>query len=53
LQAVLQSTRASVGVGIASSVMGPRVEATYAWPLRYGPRDARRHFQFGMGFSFG
>jgi outer membrane protein assembly factor BamA len=53
LQAVLQSTRASVGVGIASSVMGPRVEATYAWPLRYGPRDARRHFQLGMGFSFG
>jgi hypothetical protein len=50
---ILGSSRVSVGVGVVSSAMGPRVEATYAWPLRYGPRDARRHFQFGMGFSFG
>jgi hypothetical protein len=50
---ILASSRVSVGVGVVSSAMGPRIEATYAWPLRYGPRDARRQFQFGMGFSFG
>jgi outer membrane protein assembly factor BamA len=34
------------------SPMG-RFEATYAVPLRYGPRDARKSMQFGFGFSFG
>lgn len=50
---VLQSTRACVGVGLASAALGPRIEVTYGWPIRYGPRDVRRHFQFGMGFTFG
>lgn len=53
VQSILASSRVSVGVGVVSSAMGPRIEATYAWPLRYGPRDARRQFQFGMGLSFG
>lgn len=46
-QDVLRSSRLSLGVGIAINLFGPRVELTYAWPLRYGPRDRRRNFQFG------
>lgn len=49
--AVLQSTRVSLGVGLSTTVAGPRLEVTYATPLRYGPRDMRRQFQFGIGFS--
>jgi outer membrane protein assembly factor BamA len=48
---VVYSTRASAGFGVATQAMGPRLEATYAWPLRYGPLDGRRRFQFGMSFS--
>lgn len=48
---VIGSTRVSAGIGVATQVMGPRVEATYAWPLRYGPNDGRRRFQFGASFS--
>jgi hypothetical protein len=52
LASVLRSTRASVGVGLSTSALGPvRVELTYAIPLRYGPRDVRRAFQFGMGLN--
>ena len=50
---VVQSTRTSVGVGISAGTPMGRLEVTYAHPLRYGPRDARRNFQFGFGFSFG
>jgi len=50
---ILQSTRVAVGGGVSvGSPMG-RFEATYAVPLRYGPRDARKSVQFGFGFSFG
>jgi outer membrane protein assembly factor BamA len=52
IQSVVGSTRASAGIGIATQALGPaRVEATYAWPLRHGPRDGRRRFQFGVSFS--
>ncbi len=50
---VVQSTRTSVGVGLSAGTPMGRLEVTYAHPLRYGPRDARRNFQFGFGFSFG
>jgi hypothetical protein len=50
---VVQSTRTSMGVGISGGTPMGRLEVTYAYPLRYGPRDARRNFQFGFGFSFG
>ncbi|KAL7528734.1 hypothetical protein ACHAXR_004718 [Thalassiosira sp. AJA248-18] len=50
---ILQSTRVSLGGGVSvGSPMG-RFEATYAVPVRYGPRDARKSVQFGFGFSFG
>lgn len=48
---LLRSTRLSAGIGLATQALGPRLEATYAWPLRYGPRDGRRRFQFGVSFS--
>jgi len=51
--AVAKSTRASAGLGVTAGLPMGRVEATYAWPLRYGPRDVRRNVQFGLGFSFG
>lgn len=50
---VANSSRASVGLGICGSLPMGRVEATYAWPLRYGPRDMRKSFQVGIGFNFG
>jgi outer membrane protein assembly factor BamA len=50
---VLASSRASVGVGLSTLMLGPRLEMTYAWPIRSGPRDVTRRFQFGMGFTFG
>lgn len=52
LRTILNSTRTSVGAGISASTPMGRFEATYAWPLRYGPRDARRNMQFGFGFNF-
>lgn len=53
LSQVAMSTRTAAGVGISGGTPMGRVELTYAWPLRYGPRDARRNLQFGFGFSFG
>lgn len=53
LQAIVNSTRTSVGAGVAASTPMGKLEATYAWPLRYGPRDAKRNVQFGFGFNFG
>ncbi|KAG7341009.1 surface antigen [Nitzschia inconspicua] len=50
---VAQSTRLSAGVGISGGTPMGRLELTYAWPLRYGPKDARRNLQFGFGFSYG
>jgi outer membrane protein assembly factor BamA len=51
--AILRSTRAAAGGGLVVGTPMGRLEATYAVPLRYGPRDARRSVQFGLGFSFG
>jgi outer membrane protein assembly factor BamA len=52
LMSILRSTRASVGGGICASTPMGRVEATYAMPLRYSPRDARKSVQIGLGFTF-
>ena len=49
----MRSTRLSVGGGIAAATPMGRLEATYGIPLRYGPRDARRSVQAGIGFTFG
>ena len=51
--AILRSTRAAAGGGLVVGTPMGRLEATYAVPLRYGPRDCRRSVQFGLGFSFG
>jgi hypothetical protein len=55
VSSILKSSRLSAGVGVATTVgaMGglPRIELTYAWPLRYGPHDARRNFQWAIGIS--
>ena len=51
--AIAKSSRASVGLGVSAGLPMGRVEATYAWPLRFGPRDVRKNVQFGLGFSFG
>ena len=50
---IAKSSRASVGVGACVGTPMGRIELTYAWPMRYGPRDARKNVQFGLGFSFG
>jgi outer membrane protein assembly factor BamA len=50
---LFRSTRLSVGVGLATAALGPRLEFTYAVPVRYGPLDGRRRFQFGISFSVG
>jgi hypothetical protein len=50
---IVMSTRTAAGVGISGGTPMGRVELTYAWPIRYGPKDARRNLQFGFGFSFG
>ncbi len=47
------STRTAVGGGISAATPMGRLEATYAVPLRYGPRDARRSVQVGLGLTFG
>ena len=49
---IAKSARTSLGVGLSAGTPMGRLEATYAVPLRYGPRDARRNVQFGFGFSF-
>lgn len=48
-----RSTRLAVGGGVSAATPMGRLEATYAVPLRYGPRDARRSVQAGIGFTFG
>jgi len=53
LQSILKSTRVSVGGGITMGLGVGRLEATYAIPIRYGPRDARKNAQFGLGFNMG
>lgn len=54
IETILKSSRASVGFGISAGMAGMgRFESSYAWPLRYGPKDARRNLQFSFGFNFG
>ena len=52
-QAVLQSSRCSVGCGMATTILGGgvRLEATYAVPLRYGPHDLRRTVQWALSLK--
>jgi len=50
---LIRSTRASVGAGITLTTTMGKMEATYSFPLRYGPRDIRQQAQFGFGFVFG
>lgn len=50
---IVLSTRSAAGIGVSGGTPLGRMEITYAYPLRYGPRDARRNLQFGFGFSFG
>jgi outer membrane protein assembly factor BamA len=49
---ILKSTRLAAGGGIVAATPLGRLECTYAVPLRYSPRDARRSVQVGFGFSF-
>lgn len=53
LATILQTTRTSAGFGLSAGTPMGRVELTYAVPIRYGPKDARRNLQFGFGFNFG
>mmetsp|Transcript_23765 Transcript_23765/g.33226 ORF Transcript_23765/g.33226 Transcript_23765/m.33226 type:complete len:135 (+) Transcript_23765:1-405(+) len=53
MTAIARSTRTSIGGGISVGTGFGRLEATYAVPLRYSPRDARRSVQVGLGFNFG
>ncbi|KAL7572146.1 hypothetical protein ACA910_005505 [Epithemia clementina (nom. ined.)] len=50
---VLQSSRASVGCGLATTLQHEtiRLEATYAIPLRYGPHDLRRNLQWSVAVN--
>jgi Omp85 superfamily domain len=43
--------RAAAGVGLATQILGPRLEATYSFPLVYGPSDGKRRFQLGISLS--
>ena len=50
---ILSSTRLAVGGGVSAGLPLGRFEATYAVPVRFGPRDARRSVQFGLSAQFG
>ena len=51
--AFMRSSRTAVGGGISVGTQMGKIELTYAVPLRYGPSDARRSIQGGIGFTFG
>lgn len=53
LGSFVNSSRTAVGGGVSYGTAMGRLEATYAVPLRYGPTDARRSAQAGIGFTFG
>lgn len=53
LRSFINSSRVALGGGVSLGTNMGRLEATYSVPLRYGPRDARRTFQAGVGFTFG
>jgi hypothetical protein len=48
---IINSSRVAVGGGVSIGTPMGRFELTYAVPMRYGPKDARKNVQ--MGFSFG
>lgn len=51
LSSVWQSTRSSIGLGLATSALGPRLETTFSWPLRQNPADVTKAWQLGFGFT--
>merc|ERR1712238_55768 len=54
LNLLLGSTRISGGMGLLYDLGGgSRIEATFAIPIRAGPRDATRRVQAGMGLTIG
>ncbi len=53
LGSFMNSSRTAVGGGVSVGTAMGRLEATYAVPLRFGPTDARRSVQAGIGFTFG
>lgn len=53
VQSFFNSSRAAFGGGLSLGTSIGRLEATYSVPIRYGPRDARRSVQAGIGFTFG
>ena len=53
LTTIVESTRLSVGAGVSMKTGMGKLEATYAIPIWYGPRDARQALQFGVGFHSG
>lgn len=50
---IMNSSRIALGVGASMGTPMGRFELTYAVPIRFGPKDARKHVQMGFGFSFG
>jgi outer membrane protein assembly factor BamA len=52
LSSLLKTTRISWGVGMSVGTPLGRVEGTYSIPIRFGPMDARRSVQLGVGLNF-
>ncbi|KAL7498723.1 hypothetical protein ACHAWT_008082 [Skeletonema menzelii] len=50
---IMNSSRVAIGGGVSMGTPMGRFELTYAVPMRYGPKDARKNVQMGFGFSFG
>ena len=50
---IINSSRVAVGAGVSMGTPMGRFELTYAVPMRYGQKDARKHVQMGFGLSFG
>lgn len=51
-EGMMKSSRISVGGGACVATPMGRLELTYAVPLRFGAKDARKNLQFGFGFTF-
>jgi len=49
----MNSSRVALGGGVSVGSSMGRIEMTFAFPLRYGPRDGRKSIQTGIGFNFG
>lgn len=53
LVSFINSSRIAVGCGVSMGTPLGRIETTYALPLRFSNKDARRSVQFGIGLNFG